>query len=311
MFPRRVHLPYLNPKICTNFQEAGNFLSRHLQDLGLSYPRDTGPIGIAWPQKGGEHYDKATKPARRLQGLLSRDLIHTVTLDNLYEKNCLDRSSKQGSIHALRARQDYFLKGVPESGKDSFFQKLSSLFPESPFFNIRTARRITDGLYPKYFVLVDDIIDQGTTLANLASWLTANDRVVLAAFSPVVIPGSSSLPQQKSARSLSATFKRAAFNNGRVPDIAEALAGSAQREGLDISEETCLNLLENGLRRQDLALDLLTNGECSRLVEDLELGRISFRDLLFGLGLEEKEIRKVAEEEAREERSGSFLHCAL
>ncbi len=139
------------------------------------------------------------------------------------------------------------------------------------------------------FILVDDVFCQGTTAANMISFIEHNGGHVLTAAAVEGVMGHtyhavnpcSYLPQQeikmrgsmdnsrydrdfKNGQALRGTFKNAAYNKGCLPVLAEAFYQAAQKEGVyaDMSHEQHLEVIDQSLRAHGRSLSTMTNGEC-------------------------------------------------
>ena len=176
-----------------------------------------------------------------------------VPADAIYETVHLARSEDHTSKHALFKRQFYSIDPSLQKGA-------------CPLIG-------SDNIGKEYFIVVDAVAEQGTTMASLISYITHNGGVVLAA-----IASSDNLVQRDSTPA--SDIKDPAKNTGRIPDIARAFSESARNDGLEYTPEQCIDLLEKKLNVCGNSLLSLTNGECKRLVYSIDRGELSFRDAM-------------------------------
>lgn len=238
--------------------------------INLAYPHkdpDLFPDHFNEAEGYVDHFLRNFQPA--IQGVEWRRAHEIVEMVRL------GRSEDQTSVHALTARQEYRLRD-PETT------------PETPF-------RFKDpetGV-PELFIIVDDCIEQGTTMANLMSHIEKEGGRVIAV---AAAQGGKNLLQDKVTAALVNGEKRpfdatgSRFfdpekNTGRLPHLAHSFAQAAAREGLKISPQKCMDIFEGRLNLFGNTVFALTEGECERLAESLDRSghygnRISFRSLI-------------------------------
>lgn len=288
--PLRTPLPCIHPEIQTDFANAGDFLRKHFRMLGLNFSKDTERICIAWPQKRNYNSNVADPSAHKLSASLSNTGIPNILAGNIYENTALYRKCNQGILYALTTRQTYSY-GI--SNKACLSKKERDVLTLAPL----QSRYFLDNL-SRFFIVVDHITEQGTTLANLASWLELQGKVVIAVFSEHLenkLQGNNLfLPPS----SLNHAFNNVVAVSGRAPEIATALAAAARKENRSLSESLCLLLFSKALEKNSLFF--LTNGECSRLIEELDAGWLSFTSLMTGLGYQKREISNLIRRHQKE-----------
>lgn len=258
----RAELPADFPRILllTDIAAVRNALDEQLREKHKTTLRDVGRINIAYPHKHPlkfpRHQNNAEQYARdawyALEGADRK--VEWVLGASLTELVRLDRSENQSSVHALTGKQEYVLYDALQQSPRFTFGKPGN-----------TGR--------EFFLLVDSGFEQGTTLANLYSFITLNGGIVLGAAVPN--PSAGSLQQESGARcepddheaGLRPEFMDAARNTGRVPQMALAFAESARREGLDWTPQQSLDLFEAALNKNGNSVFALTEGEAVRIIE--------------------------------------------
>ncbi len=140
-----------------------------------------------------------------------------------------------------------------------------------------------DNKKQEVFIIVDDILEQGTTVANLCSYLTHNGALVLGA----AVDGELEILQKRYGWDddvdLKAEFKDANRNTGQLPALARAFTDSALKHGhREATPDKCLEVFEEALREHGKSVFSLTQAECFRLINtvDTEHEETSFPDLL-------------------------------
>jgi hypothetical protein len=130
-------------------------------------PGDIERINIAWPRKhpATGHLNKADNEALVLRSLLRREFPHISfnLASSLYETVHLDRSSLRDPVHTLTMHQIHAVDPALQADPLPFL-----------------AHHGGDG---EYFILADWYIDMGTTMADLASFITHNGGRIAAVFS--------------------------------------------------------------------------------------------------------------------------------
>ncbi len=145
------------------------------------------------------------------------------------------------SIHAITAKQAYVVD--PDIQPEFAEQK--------------------QALGQNFFIIIDTCVEQGTTIANLMSYIHHNGGIVLA-----VVAGLGRLSQVRidSPISLKGEFANNTRNTGRLAELAEAFANSAQLCGKDWTPDQCIERFEERLNRHNHTVFALTDGECGRLL---------------------------------------------
>ncbi len=257
-------------------------------------------INIAYPHKNPDvfpgHFDGALQSAVELRKV-GREYAPGVEwriATEIVENVALGRSEDQSSIHALTARQQYVVRPVADD-----------VGPQLPF-----RFKNPDTGKPELFVIVDDCIEQGTTLANLLSYIEKNGGKVVAA----IAAGHMDLPQNRVERNGHFYFdnKGSPFfdptrNTGRLPQLAHSFSKAAKRDGLKISPQKCMDVFEGRLNLFGNSVFAMTDGECERLAETMNRGhygqQMSFKALI-------KKLDDKLEAYAKQEASQAIVDAA-
>ncbi|MBU0800074.1 MAG: hypothetical protein KKA05_03640 [Alphaproteobacteria bacterium] len=218
-------------------------------------------INIVWPHKHPKrwHTNMATSAARDLADTLQCNYprIKFTLAPALHETVHLDRSGNQSSLHALTGRQIYAVDPVLQD-------------EEAPIF-------MPQPRGPEYFILTDWMIEQGTTIANLASFIQHNGGTILAVADQY---GDTTL-RQKDALATRAERRAlpSAMRAGQIPDLARTFRNAAAAAGMDMNAAQSVHAVESALQRHGRSLLTLTQGECTRLQYSL-YGKSDFPALL-------------------------------
>ncbi len=246
-------------------------LHKALEKRGMRL-EDLPRINVAYPHKDPRKFpgydSQATPRAFVVAGALRTAFpkMECVMTDGIVDTVHLGRSENQASLHALTRRQIYTF--YPDIQKQPL-----------PFVDPGNKEK-------EYFVIADRDFAQGTTVANMMNFIKANGGEVLAVFASAV---GRPVAQRREAAppdlGLPGIFTDTARNNGRAPALAAAFARSAARKGW--SPAHCLELFEKALNRRGNSILALTDGECERLLDSLQLKGtaypISFTHLMAGL----------------------------
>lgn len=266
--PRRLEIRPDFPRVLNYFyDEPDSFkpvLDRELRKHGTSLDR-VRQITLAYPHKHPDLYPDHVNNAERGVGRFKKTVeaaiphIRWVVAGGLCETVHLARSENQSSVHALTGRQVYAVHRPSQ---------------ESP---CPLLERKGDG--KDFFIVVDSGIEQGTTIANLVSYITHNGGVVLAA----AATEGCALAQQgllltEDVLSLSSRFNDKSRNTKCLPRLAKAFSGSAKENGKNWSPETCLEMFEDKLNGCGNSVFSLTHGECGRLVDAMRGKDAAYRD---------------------------------
>jgi hypothetical protein len=251
-------------------------LDDELKKHGMSI-KDTPRINIAYPHKHPEmypgHRDNAAESVERLlNGMeLAGSKIDWLPADAICETVRLGRSEDQSSAHALASHQVFDIH-MPSQRRDMPFLKEGNQEKE-------------------FFVVADWCVEQGTTVANLVSYIEHNGGIVLAVLNDC---GNSPLVQQKTDDSwvkggLSDAFGRADLNTGRLPQMAATFARSAREAGKDWSPQECMEKFEAALKKCGNTVFAMTDGECRRVIDTVNHHHYNAESFLSLLGkLEER-----------------------
>lgn len=252
-----------------------------------------GEINLVCPQKDPDIYQGHRNPAlgvfrlavRKLRAeLKSRGVnpakIKITPQNAICELVHLDRSSGRGVLHSLTRRQVYNVNAA------------------------RAKRQPTSFLMhqdkPHYFVVVDWHVSQGTTVANLSSYIAHNGGHVLAVaslfYSRNLLPDQNKLklneiPEDKSW--LAREFAQSASGADATASIGYMLARSAIRDGIKgMGVNRALANVERALNRHGQSLKAMTHSEAYSLLDGLRSGYISYKSLM-RMGRSVPEDRRV------------------
>ena len=264
-----------------------------VQNVRQAIAGDTrsGPVHIAYPQKDprifpsnrcrSDVYELAHDMKRRLEGLAPEIEWR---LDNaIVDQTDLKRSSleKRFSMLGFLDRQHYDLNG-----------------------HSRLLSALNEAVTSRY-ILVDDVFEHGTTLANLANFIEHNNSVVLGicvkrqmfmdtklkpefaqkecdrlgqSFSDALQTGPRSalaaLKQNSKAfldeHTMSCSFRDPARNTACLPALATAFTQMAKKEGLkSLTHDGALQQFEHLMQQDGHSLFALTGGECLGIMQNL------------------------------------------
>lgn len=284
MNPFRVALPVDFPETFAIYNGARYMVSaidQQLKKHGTSIAA-VERINLAYPHKDPQlfpgHYDNAKNTISGLKHLLQEAApphVQFYVVDEMVETVKLSRSEDQSSVHALTARQVYKIADDPQKDKPFHFK------------NPETGKG-------EFFLVVDGCVEQGTTLANIASHIALQGGTVLGA----VTSNQQRLVQRNTATGIereliSAHFRDPEKNTGRLVQLAESFAKSAAKDGIQLSSAKCLDIFEGRLNLFGNSVVALTDGECQRIIDTLEDrhygGRDSFKGMITKLDAKLKE----------------------
>lgn len=218
-------------------------------------------LTIAYPHKhpSEEGNDKAAGEARLLRGALKKACpgIAFPLAAAIHETVHLGRSEDQSVIHALTGRQVYAVDPALQTEPLPFIERGHNR--------------------PELFVIVDWTMAQGTTIANLASYLTHNGGHVVAAIVPDY--GGEPIAQRPSCTrdELRRVFHYAAC----------ALSGS-------YGPDECVAMFDAALRPHGRSIATLTHNEFKRLQNTVDGDSRMFFGLLNELGMNDAARRAFA-----------------
>ncbi len=249
-FPRTISL---NGK-----QEILEVIEHELAKYGTNLDQ-VGHITLAYPHKHPElfpgHFNAGEWALNNFRRALKKGSgispVEWLVADGLVETVSLGRSENQTSIHALMAHQIYEVH-VP-----------SQTMP-LPFLE-------QNGKNQEFLVIVDDGVDQGTTVANMMSYIEHNGGTVLAVAEHMGLTSIAQVDPCKLPQKLSKRFNDETKNTARMESVAAALSDSAGREGFNLSPEQCLALLEKGINKNCNSVYALTDGECRKLTAQMKI----------------------------------------
>lgn len=252
-----------------------------------------GEINLVCPQKDPDVFPDHRNPAhgvfrlavKKLRGeIASRKLgkhaPKVVVQDAICELVHLDRSSGRGGVLHSLTRQQVFNINAQRHARH-----------KTSFLSHEAARK------PHYFVVVDWHVSQGTTVANLASYITHNGGHVLAIAclfnsrsllplpAKITVPG---LPENLDW--LAPEFAQPENSARTMAAIGYLLAKSGYRNGhTDIKVNTALRDVERALNRHGHSLKAMTQDEALRLFDNLQSNYLDYD------GMMTLETRKVEE----------------
>lgn len=226
---------------------AAHTLDTTIKALGYDRAAEGHDIIIAYPHKhpDRQHKNEGLYFALAAQESLKKQWPETrlIMAHALYETVHLGRSEDRSSIHALSGQQRFAIDAGLQEDPLPFLH-------EAP-----TAAR------PALFIIVDDIIEQGTTIANMASFITHNGGTVVAALTynqADALRQLSPLPQFFSVLDKP-------YDQGFAPTLATWFADAARRDKTNYTPMETVALMEAALQPHGRSLLTLTQGECNRL----------------------------------------------
>lgn len=240
-------------------------LAATMESAGLDITR-VNRINIAWPQKHPHtgHYNAALEPAQQLKARLatlfpSKDIV---LAHAIYETQKLNRSESQNPTETFTRKQ--FFK------TDTDLQE-----QEMPFLRADTPA-------DEAFILSDWTVSQGTTLANLASFILHNGGRIIALTTPHTRSDYLADWRPPVPDTPEYNLWNGKGTRERLADsFMDSVAGTC-----DYTADECFALMDKALGRHGLALDLLTRNEVGALRTALQARRPDFRGLITELGLD-------------------------
>ncbi len=264
----RMEIPADFPQAISPYsaQEALHVIGQELERRGASLD-DATRINIAYPHKHPglypAHHNSAEQRAHAFQDRMRKiaPQIDWVIAEALVERVRLGRSENRSSFYALTAKQEYdlFLQGQ----KDPFY-----------FADKNRGR--------EFFVIVDNTIEQGTTIINMMSYIHHNGGDVLMAQGDhhVDIVQKRVSANDNAGATISPEFNDVTRNTGRLSELARAFSQSAGREGKMISPQEALQQFDAALRLHGNSVFSVTEGEAVHLRKEMDVGKENFPDLL-------------------------------
>jgi len=253
---KRAEIPADFPQTISPYspQEALDVIRAELAKQGTTL-EEAGRINLAYPHKHPvlfpQQVNAAEARVEKFRDCMKALAPHVdwVVASALCERVHLNRSGNPSSAHALTGKQVYDI--YMPAQKDPF-----------PFGEGKAAG--------EYFVVVDWTIEQGTTIANLMSYIRHNGGTVLMALADQHAP----LVQRQTicndnaaSANLSAAFNDRSRNGKRLPEMALAFAQCAHRHGHPWSPDDCIAKLDTALQHFGNSVFALTDGECARLIK--------------------------------------------
>lgn len=238
-------------------------------EITIAYPRKDTRLFPGYNNSKGEvaSYDtiRALKKAWKRAGQRGRFPIKLLRADMIGETAYLDRSHNQDSLHVVTHRQQYVARR-PWLGRSI------------PFLRADHADR------EHYFIIADQYVEQGTTVASLASYLTHNSGHVLAAVRHS--DGKTPLAPCNDFGGFEGTYPAlkgafgAAANSNILAALGFFLARSAKDGGVTVSSDEALRHVEHSINRYGHSLTALTHWEALRLGHAVKANQLTYAQLL-------------------------------
>ncbi len=235
-------------------------------------------INIAYPHKHPGIYpayhntaeERAFAFRERMEAVAPQ--IDWVIAEALVERVRLGRSEDQTSFHALTGRQEYdiYLKIQHEP---------------LPFAHKDRGR--------EFFVIVDNTIEQGTTIANMMSYIHYNGGEVLMAQGDHRVHIAQNRDVANDMTDIGAEFNDVSRNTGRLPELALAFSYSAQRHGRNWTPKQAIGKFEAAINKYGNSVFALTDGEVQRLIKNVNGTKESFPVLLEKLEKQSPKTKKA------------------
>ncbi len=278
----RVEIPASFPPVIDTDNQFTllQMIEKELGDKHGTTLSEAGRINIVYPRKHPlkfpGHDNTAELEAMKVWHMLQRAKpeVEWVIANALNELHKLGRTGNQTSIHALTAKQEYVVyDNATQQGAVFRFGQAGNNKKE-------------------YFIMIDSGFEQGTTMANLLSFIEANGGAVLGA---AVSDQKINTLQQKNTSifdnnglraGLRAEFNDASRNIGRLAEMALAFSASAKRDGMDMSPQQALDLFEEKLNKTGNSVFSMTDGEASRVIGTVQGSYdapLSFRQVIRAL----------------------------
>ncbi len=238
--------------------------------------QDIKSIYIAYPHKHPEIFPAHRDPNSDDLLLFKRVLedqcpqIDWRIATSIVETVNLGRSNNQGSVHALTGKQVY-----------EVYEKEKSFETPAPNLFVTSKGECSN----PYFIVADHMIDQGTTMANLINFLEHNEGKVLGVLSNTC----KMLAQEDTLYccpevSLSGEFANPSRNIGRLPELARMFSSSAKlHQYKHKTPQECMEVFERALNEVGHSVFALTDGECIKLIREVETDKTSFPALVSSL----------------------------
>lgn len=259
--------------------ELLDVLTRELAKCGKTWA-DAGQVTIIYPSKDTRLFPLHNNGKGVLAGMKTEQALRKAwrrqhrgpipvklrNCDLIAETSYLNRSNNQDTLHVLTKRQQYVAR------KPWFSKNL-------PFLSRDHAGT------EHYFVIADCFIEQGTTVANLASYITHNGGHVLAAVQSgdqsgmPLVPFNAFGPFEGQHTELKGTFAEAANNRG-LAALGFFLARSAERHGIRVTRDEALAQVEVAINPYGQSLTALTHAETMKLIQSLQVNAVTFKQLI-------------------------------
>jgi hypothetical protein len=276
---KRQEIPAHFPRALAPYsgEEALQLITGELAKRGVDISEIT-HINIAYPHKHPGIYpgyhntaeERATAFRERMQAVAPQ--IDWVIAEALVERVRLGRSENQTSFHALTGKQEYdiYLKIQHEA---------------LPFAHKDRGR--------EFFVIVDNTIEQGTTIANMMSYIHYNGGDVLMAQGDHRVHIAQHRDVANDMVDVGTEFNDVSRNTGRLPELAMAFAYSAKRHGRGLTPKQAIEKFEAAINRYGNSVFALTDGEVQRLIKNVNGTKETFPDLLERLEKEAPKPKKA------------------
>lgn len=264
----RMEIPADFPQAISPYSahEALGVIERELEKRGTTLEA-AGRINIAYPHKHPglypTHQNSAKVRAYAFQDRMRKiaPQVDWIVAEALVERIRLGRSENQTSFYALTCKQEFdiYLQGQKE-----------------PFYFADKDRG------REFFVIVDNTIEQGTTIISMMSYIHHNGGDVLMAQGDrhIDIAQKRTVANDNATSQLSLEFNDITRNSGRLHELANAFSRSAARQGRLISAQDALQQFNDALLQHGNSVFSVTDGEASHLLKGLDTGKEKFTELV-------------------------------
>ncbi|MCC7038039.1 MAG: hypothetical protein IT560_12150 [Alphaproteobacteria bacterium] len=264
----RMEIPADFPQAISPYSahEALGVIERELEKRGTTLEAAS-RINIAYPHKHPglypTHHNSAEVRAYAFQDRMRKIAPHVdwIVAEALVERLRLGRSENQTSFYALTCKQEFdiYLQGQ----KDPFY-----------FADKNRGR--------EFFVIVDNTIEQGTTIISMMSYIHHNggDVLMVQGDRHVDIAQKRVVANDNATSQLCPEFNDVTRNCARLHELATAFSRSAGRQGQVISAQDALQQFNDALLPHGNSVFSITDGEAAHLLKGLDTGKEQFTDLV-------------------------------
>lgn len=263
----RMEIPAGFPQAISPYsaREALEVIERELEKRGTNIGA-AARINIAYPHKHPglypTHHNSAEVRAYAFQDRMRKiaPYVDWVVAEALVERIRLGRSENQTSFYALTCKQEF---DIYQHGQ------------KEPVYFADKNRG------PEFFVIVDNTIEQGTTIISMMSYIHHNGGNVLLAQGDrhIDIAQKRTVSNDNATAQLSSEFNDVTRNTGRLHELATAFSRSARRHGQQISAQEALQQFNDALLPHGNSVFSITDGEAVHLLMGLDTGKENFPEL--------------------------------